>query len=66
MIYTPAAAPGAVTGVTATAGGRTSANVTWSAPASGGTVTSYRITPYVGEPGADAQDRRRLRHRHDR
>jgi hypothetical protein len=41
-------APGQVTGVTAAAGGSTSANVTWSAPASGGPVTSYRITPYVG------------------
>ena len=48
VIYTPTAVPGAVTGVSATAGGRTSANVSWSAPSSGGTVTSYRITPYVG------------------
>ena len=32
----------------ATAGGRTSANVTWTAPSSGGTPTSYKITPYIG------------------
>jgi len=48
VIYTPIAVPGTVTGVSATSGGLTSANVTWSAPASGGAVTSYRITPYVG------------------
>jgi hypothetical protein len=48
VVFTPTPAPGLVTGVTATAGGTTSANVSWSAPASGGTVTSYRVTPYVG------------------
>jgi hypothetical protein len=48
VIYTPTAAPGTVTNVTATAGGKTSANVNWSAPTTGGAVTSYRITPYVG------------------
>ncbi len=41
-------APGQVTGVTAGSGGATSANVSWSAPASGGPVTSYTITPYIG------------------
>jgi hypothetical protein len=40
-------APGAVTDVTATSGGMTSANVTWTAP-SGAAVSSYTITPYVG------------------
>ncbi len=40
--------PGQVTNVSAVAGGKTSANVTWSAPATGGAVTSYKITPYVG------------------
>ena len=54
VIYTPMAVPGTVTGVSATAGGLTSANVTWSAPASGGAVTSYRITPYVGSTARPA------------
>ena len=54
VIYTPMAVPGTVTGVSATAGGLTSANVTWSAPASGGAVTSYRITPYVGSTAQTA------------
>ena len=48
VIYTPTAVPGTVTGVSATAGGKTSANVSWSAPSTGGTVTQYRITPYIG------------------
>ena len=48
VIFTPTPPPGAVTGVTAVEGGTTSANVSWSAPSSGGTVTSYRITPYIG------------------
>ena len=38
----------------------TSANVTWSAPASGGAVTSYRITPYVGATAQTADDDHRL------
>ncbi len=46
-IFTPAGAPGKVTGVSATAGFG-SANVTWSAPAEGGPVTTYTITPYLG------------------
>jgi hypothetical protein len=48
VIFTPTPLPGAVTNVSATPGGLTSANVTWTAPATGGTVTGYRITPYVG------------------
>ena len=40
--------PGQVTNVTASAAGTASANVSWSAPSSGGPVTSYRVTPYVG------------------
>ena len=41
-------APGAPTGVTATAG-NASASVSWSAPSNGGsTITSYTVTPYVG------------------
>ncbi len=43
----PITAPGQVTGVTATAAGG-SATVNWTAPASGGPVTTYTITPYVG------------------
>jgi hypothetical protein len=41
------ALPGQVTSVSATAGSG-SATVTWSAPASGGVVSSYTITPYIG------------------
>ena len=48
VAFRPEPAPGAVTGVTAAEGGRTSANVSWNAPASGGRVTSYVVTPYVG------------------
>ena len=40
--------PGAVATPTAEAAGPTSAKVTWTAPASGGPVESYRITPYAG------------------
>ena len=43
-----ATAPGAPTGVTATAGNGT-ANVSWTAPSDGGSpITSYKITPYIG------------------
>jgi fibronectin type 3 domain-containing protein len=48
VMFSPTAAPGTVTNVTATAGGKTSANLSWTAPSSGGSVTSYKITPYVG------------------
>jgi hypothetical protein len=48
VVYSPTPIPGQVTNVTATSGGLTSANVTWNAPATGGVVTSYRITPYIG------------------
>jgi hypothetical protein len=47
VVFSPTPAPGPVTAPTATSGGTTSANVTWSAPASGGTPTSYVITPRV-------------------
>ncbi len=43
----PLTAPGQVTGVSATAGPG-SASVTWSAPSSGGAVTKYIVTPYIG------------------
>jgi hypothetical protein len=48
VLFTPTAAPGQAANVTATAGGKTSANVSWSAPATGGAPTSYIVTPYVG------------------
>jgi N,N-dimethylformamidase beta subunit-like protein/uncharacterized protein DUF4082/fibronectin type III domain protein len=48
VVFSPAAVPGQVTNVTAAPAGRTSATVSWSAPSSGGAVTSYTITPYIG------------------
>ena len=55
VLYSPAAppaAPGPVTGVSATAGLGT-ATISWSAPSSGGAPTSYVVTPYVnGNPQA--------------
>ena len=48
VVFNPAPAPGAATNVSAVEGGRTSANVSWSAPSSGGPVSSYKITPYIG------------------
>jgi hypothetical protein len=48
VLFSPTPAPGVATNVTAAEAGRTSADVSWSAPASGGTVTSYKITPYIG------------------
>jgi N,N-dimethylformamidase beta subunit-like, C-terminal/Domain of unknown function (DUF4082)/Fibronectin type III domain/Bacterial Ig domain len=47
VVFSPAAPPGQVTGVTGTAG-YASAGVSWTAPTSGGPVTSYTITPYIG------------------
>ena len=41
------AVPSQVTGVSA-AGGALSANVTWTAPSSGGTPSSYIVKPYIG------------------
>ena len=40
--------PGPVSDVAADEAGSTSAEVTWTAPATGGGPTAYRITPYVG------------------
>ena len=59
-----------------TAGGPTSANVSWTRPSSGGPVTSYKITPYIGStpqtpttivgaPPADEHEGHRPDHRHD-
>ena len=43
----PLTMPGQVTGVSATAAPAAAA-VSWNAPASGGAVTEYKITPYIG------------------
>jgi hypothetical protein len=43
----PATVPGQVSGVSAAAGAA-AATVTWNAPTSGGAVTEYKITPYIG------------------
>ena len=43
----PAIPPGQVTGVTATAG-PASASVSWNAPGTGGAVSEYKITPFIG------------------
>jgi len=47
VLFSPIAAPGAVTNVTATAGGTTSANVSWTAPSTGGAPSSYIVTPHI-------------------
>ncbi len=46
-VFSPAAPPGQVTGVSATAGAG-SARISWSAPTTGGVVTTYTVTPYIG------------------
>jgi hypothetical protein len=51
--FLPAPPPGQVTNVSATAGVG-AANLTWSAPASGGPVTTYTITPYIGSQAQSA------------
>ena len=47
VMFAPATAPGQATNVTATAG-KGSATINWTAPTSGGPVTSYTITPFIG------------------
>ena len=47
VMFAPAAAPGQVTTVSATAGSG-SATVKWTAPSTGGPATSYTVTPYIG------------------
>jgi hypothetical protein len=47
VLFEPPGAPGTPTGVTATAG-QSSATVSWTAPSTGGSVTSYKVTPYIG------------------
>jgi hypothetical protein len=46
--FSPTAAPGTPSSVTATAAGKTSADVRWTAPSTGGAPTTYKITPYIG------------------
>jgi hypothetical protein len=46
--FSPIPAPGQVADAAAVEAGRTSANVTWSAPSTGGAPTSYKVTPYIG------------------
>ena len=58
VLFDPAAAPGQVTSVTATAG-QASATVSWTAPSSGGPVTSYDVTPYIGSTAQTPNDRHR-------
>ena len=48
VLFSPTAAPGNVTNVTASERGFTSATVAWSAPATGGAPTQYKVTPYIG------------------
>jgi hypothetical protein len=45
--FTPAPNPGQVTNVTAQSGFQ-SVRLAWSAPSSGGPVTSYTVTPFIG------------------
>ncbi|HXY41002.1 MAG TPA: DUF4082 domain-containing protein, partial [Vicinamibacteria bacterium] len=52
--FTPIGAPGHPTNVAATAGA-SSANVSWSAPSTGGAPTQYTITPYVGSAAQTAK-----------
>jgi hypothetical protein len=47
VVFSPTPASGAVSDVSATSGGTSSANVTWTAPASGGAPTSYVVTPRI-------------------
>ena len=46
-MYKPMPVPGQVTGVSATAG-KAQASVSWTAPSSGGPVTQYTVTPFIG------------------
>jgi len=47
VLYAPASPPGQATGVTATAQAN-GASVSWTAPGTGGPVTTYTVTPYIG------------------
>jgi len=52
-VFTPAATPGQVTGVSATPNAG-AATVSWSAPSSGGAVSTYTVTPYIGSTAQKA------------
>ncbi len=54
VLFDPPPVPGQATGVTATAG-QASASISWTAPSSGGPVTSYKITPYIGSSAQTAK-----------
>ena len=59
-VFSPQAdRPDQVTSVTATAG-YASANVSWTAPTSGGAVTTYIITPYIGSVAQTPTDGHRV------
>ena len=73
---TPSRRPGRSPARPRSTAGQHSADVSWTAPASGGPVTSYTITPYIGStaqtpttvtgsPPATTQDDHRADHRHD-
>jgi hypothetical protein len=47
VLFVPTQVPGKVTNVTATAG-QAGATVSWTAPSSGDTPTSYVVTPFIG------------------
>ncbi|HWF52293.1 MAG TPA: DUF4082 domain-containing protein [Solirubrobacteraceae bacterium] len=51
--FAPAAPPGPASNPTAT-GGTGSATVSWAAPTTGGPVTGYKITPYIGSTAQTA------------
>src|SRR5262249_270402 len=55
LIFTPLAPPAPLSNVTAPPAGRTCAAVSWNAPTSGGPVTSYKITPYIGSTAQTAK-----------
>jgi hypothetical protein len=52
-VFSPVAAPGQVTGVSAVPNAG-AATVSWSAPSSGGPVTTYTVTPYIGSTAQTA------------
>ena len=54
VLFDPAPVPGTVSSVVAAAG-QTSATINWSAPTSGGPVTSYDVTPYIGSTAQTAK-----------
>jgi Domain of unknown function (DUF4082)/Fibronectin type III domain/Bacterial Ig domain len=52
-VFSPAATPGQVTGVSATPNAG-AATVSWTAPSSGGVVATYTVTPYIGSTAQTA------------